>query len=1690
LADYDLHRIYPLMSIALNYRDMVTADPTKVIDSNPQEYDPQIALTPLPEEAKISISGTGLPLEYTDATLNQRATKYDYALGQDSPGYEGMRNELAIAGGEERQRTRAVNIETARDNDMRVKVIKDYIGALERDPTLEETNELIALSQSNPAAYDTAIEKMYARRMFNELSLLDMDEQVDIAGTIVDDSLYGKASQENAEAAQSILDAAEVIKTNQELDLRRIEDGEARRKKMGYLEAGSNFAELLFPLVSWYRRSNLMDQDGSGYLGRNMRETIKELNKIADPLERKRKADAIWNDLWEKNHFDAQAFANALLSYNSTDEFLDNIVPAIDLATLGTTGTFAKGVVKGSALLKASPAAAKSIIKSTPDAVRAFADSTKNVLKATGQLITNPTLAIEATGNIAKAAPRAAAEVIQNRISRTYNSALKSFSELRYQTVAIANPVKFFGQDLGHYTREQASRIADMIGDGADRVLSAALNDTLNVPRIGTEGSVVEAAADHMRSLMNRVYGQGSDVVIDIDLTDPAVVGVGNVQFARIKLGQKNAELFDTPAQAMEMAKNWYGLTDFKIKAQGGKHYIEVLKPIDETATSVRKALQIETKGATPQTIGTVFLSALKSKDYLVPSAVRESTLAGTLGGQALLDVGRAAWKRIGKVSKTEFNELRTFMNHQRDYVDKLTKDRGKFSNSLGEFERDWFDKFNTLPTLKQTEAYFTARMLNDLEYNLRNISLYRDLSRKGVEQWDFVPGAATKPLIEGRLVTPDRIFQYDPKKYDAGIMIIDDNGLSPIMRTKFMRAAPDPEDTSGRLSRQELNELLASGNYRVVEITDVGEQQLIQRFAQEEDKFTSRVNFVVSPYARSGPLDFKRIPYNPGGHVALEDGWMIKQAILKRDRQGGADITDYFGDRNFAHFVEEKGGKEIERRLNHIRELYLKASAHGAKDAAARIELTRLINDGYLPMSLSAVAKLFKRSKNGKYKNFDPREPFYLTRMDQSIEDAYKISSDQVKYPNFSSRQHSPFNIYEGGIGLEWTGKRGGHTYTMINEGTVTNPSFKYKRAQYIDADIVMERAFNSALRDRYAGDVKHELAERFLAEFGQYLDGDAAVHAANPLKAMIDAKINSKVDGWTTQAIKNYRRAALEFMGARTDWDKKVSFLQTKLQQKMYERLGHKKTKELMSKLDTVDGWFYGAIKDPVRFFKNIATSVRLGMLNPAQILVQGMTSVHTAAILGPRLGGSAMRAATIHQMLVHNMDHLPYAAKLAGWNVDHYRESIEMANRIGAFRVGREYADISDVADPTLRQTRVGMANDIGLSFFKAGESYTRRTAWFGAYAEWRAANPTAIFNDAVARRILPRADDLWVNMTANSNAQFQKGWASLPTQFFSFHARLLEQIWGNKLTGREKFRMLATYSALYGVPVAAAVPVGVWEMGSTWREYAQKWGISDDIEDNVVAKFLQDGLVNIATEFINDGQQIDLAGRVGPGGLPFIEELIDGDTSVIEALMGVGIGTAVDVFEPIANIVSGAFSGERPIFDTTWEDITDILRTTSTGNSTWQGLNALAFGSYVSKRGLKTDSDVNTVEALFKIATGADPMRVKDIYRIMENDKEIQAYKRDRIAKAVKEWKTAFKLADAGDDIAAMKHMKRGTLILDLTHGIELEDRRKAQMEALENKSLVRQVSERWAKMGPEYAKQVQRMMEGLDERRSN
>lgn len=1632
----------------------IATEGTQFVDPRLQDYDPPVALSPTAVDDRISLSAPKVPDPQNETILNQRATKYDYALGSESPGRDYLLGEMRLAGGEERSRMMAEDRQWLRDRAAKLEMITEVARQLPDGKLSREDEELIfnmtREDMKDPGSY---FERQYSKRLFRDIATLDFDEQPEIAGTIVDDTLFGESMSENPELTHNIIDAAESIKVNQELDLRRYEDGIARWNKESGLSTAGAYLQSLVPFLSWYRMSNLLDQSGVSFLGTSLKDTYKKLNYINDPVLRRKEADRIFNELYSGNPLEALMFAGGLVSYGGFEEGMADVISAVDLSVVAPVGLI-KGVVGAPARLL---------------------EAVKGVNKATSGPATNPALAIEATGNIERASEMAAMTIMENRASQT--GSVQSFSDLIHTTTSLHNPEKALGNDLGHTSREAATRIVSMMESSRDAFMKKAFDDAVTTARLVPGTSEAEAAKASMRDLMNTVYGQGSDVVIDVELLDPSRA-LGNAQFAAIKLGRKNAELFDTAEQAVTMGRDWYGLTDFKARTQGGKYYIEVLKPLDETSPSIMASLRTTTKGTTPQSLPSVFLHWFRGKDYLLPKFMRENVLRGTMGGQALMDVGRELWKPIGRLSRSEEANLNSFMNKQRDFY--KDGNRGRFSDGLAGFEKDWMKQFGKLPTEKETTAYFAARTFNDLEFVANNLSLYRDKARKGFEMWDFIPGSGARPSVEGVLRKPEDIWSYPQ---DKGIAIIDDNGIS-VVRKNFLRSSPDPENPNA-VTRQAFKDMLASGQYRVVEITDVGEPALARLFTEEAEKFAGGIDYVVTKYARSGPLSFQQIPFRDGWHVQLQQGWMARQANIKRPTVNGTKISRYYGDKNVFHFVVEKDGINAVQRLNHIRELW---------KAGNRAEIIRLVRSGYLPMSLREVARLF----GGRNPKLDVNEPVVLTRMNQNVEQAAGLSRDTARNPNWSAKANEPGDLYEGGIGLQWTGERGGHTFTIRNDGSTTSPMWNYTRAEYIDSSTVLERAMNFALRDRYTGDLKHVLGDRFVAEFGDVLATTADKIRANPLKAMLDGQFRADADPFLVRAAKNYRRAAMEVFGLKSDWEMSKQAFTVKMQQQIYERMGTKRAEKLFGAIDIVDDWTYGMIKDPSRMLRKLAFSFNLGQFNPAQMFVQGMTFTHGAMLVGAETTGKSMRASWFMRAASLNEDHLMTMAKKSGWNTKHFIESYDMARRLNWFRVGREYAAIDDVVDPALRQTRVGMVDDFGKIFFRAGEGWTRRFAWNAAYLEWRAANPAAEFTNLAGQSVLKRADNLSVNMTSASNAMWQKGWPALPTQFWGYQARLLEQIWGDTLTAAEKRRLLVGYSMLYGLPVAAGAPVGVWEVHNSIREWAARRGYN--LDENAVVKTLSDGMLSLIAEVGNDGEQTNVAERLGPVGLPFLEDIVSGKTGPLEQLLGaegVALSTATGVAGstaigivsstlPIAKLLVGAATGQNSVFDITNDDILDVVRTSASGNAVYNFYTGMALGKFYSKKGDVLDDDVTPKEAVFRVLMGVQPMRISDMYRRQSVVMKDNEYIKSRMDEATKEFKRGIAAID--DPETQLLHYKRAQIILDLTHNITPAQRAQALTNASKDVGLTRldKVNRSWMDRGPE---ETQRIIDEINSRKN-
>jgi hypothetical protein len=133
---------------------------------------------------------------------------------------------------------------------------------------------------------------------------------------------------------------------------------------------------------------------------------------------------------------------------------------------------------------------------------------------------------------------------------------------------------------------------------------------------------------------------------------------------------------------------------------------------------------------------------------------------------------------------------------------------------------------------------------------------------------------------------------------------------------------------------------------------------------------------------------------------------------------------------------------------------------------------------------------------------------------------------------------------------------------------------------------------------------------------------------------------------------------------------------------------------------------------------------------------------------------------------------------ATKL-GWKKADFLESYQEFRKTGLYNVEGEVAVRDDYFDPKLFNGVAGKFLDKGTFFFREGERLTRMTAWNAAYREWKKANPGKAIDSQARNEILSRQNLLSVNMTRSSASWWQQGVLSVPTQFFSYQIRLMDQ-----------------------------------------------------------------------------------------------------------------------------------------------------------------------------------------------------------------------------------------------------------------------------------------------------------------------
>lgn len=1575
-----------------------------------------VALLP-PEETKPKIPLVGTTTNVTPDQAEQRAEKYSFALGESSPGFDSIYQSI-VAGRETHLKEHTATVAAQRNERIRSDIMNEVLLTKEGQPLTElEYNLIMGLSQDQLENPETILWEEYARKTASTLY-----------GTS-EDGVLQRAADQAPESANALLDAFEEITWKREATKGLIEDV-GREMSDHKFRTGVDFAETLLPFLWQYQQHDSVETpyDTSYWTGKNKRQQYAYLMSLPKdeflPTLR-----AGLDDLRSRNLLLANDFLQGFLSYSSGSEFLDTAFNVLDLTIIAAPAARALGRVAKtvrnanrsvesiekevtalesratdlregavSARQRAEEAyqagedtlaqqawdeamgmeteiselSAKidTLIKDTP------LDDLKESLKKTVTAM-NPAKPVDiaeiagAAGKDSEASLAHIVDSVQTSLGRL--DPTDQVRTLLRDVPTILNPSSWFDSGFA-LTREKASRIIRELELGSN-VLLRTLTETPSISRLPPEAvaQAFSVAEDAARAAFDR--SGLNDAILDMRQI-ASEDNILNLNIIDTRLGTTTGEKFDSAGQA-EYYIDHYGLKGKGVvEADSGGYVISVKQPVREDGSTLRDFL-INTDNKTPQTPLNSLLQELvkiRTPQELLSAEQRGLREKYIQGISELQKNVKLAVEQVQKLPRKSKRDLSRFLDMLRRDIVKDPKTGepipGRWVDSQGEFENDWFKMFNRQPTEKESRAFFEYRRAYDYMWVMQNLGMYTQKASMGIRRYQPF-GGITK---FGKTGVPEKDLTWvEARRVDS--LPWDESGMN-VLVVDADRNTVKKYDFGlyrGKPTQKKIDELLDNG-YVVLEVFDP--------FSLERE-----ANFIVTNRLKDADLDFNQIPYRGGGSHDYDYNDFVKQARVAKRPNGQ---LWHYGDNAIIPATTTAQALDYAKGLDDA------ARAFKAGDIAG---VRQIVMKNLPGVNADSLIASFKN------KTLDPDIPFVAVRSGDSTINtpALQKYATNLGVDRVHSWMDHPRNLAKG-MSYDHTGKRGAGIEAVREErGTESFPHFQMDKPRLIDPLPTLSRSMGRVLKNTYFRDLQTRTAQHFVEEFHPVLEkGTLQLEELrrNPVAVLhnpVWAAPNNE-NRALLAAAKGYQNAAAHLgntPGSQTRLA--IGWAESKLLDSVYRRFG----------LEATD-WVYenvpAAIKDPVTFARQVAFHSKLGLFNPVQFFLQGQTAVHAVAILGGEHGWKGVSGGALIQLLevagrAHTLESVAlgidpiiksFAKKATafGWKEDEFIEMYKQARASGVFNVGPQHAWRSDSLDPDVFQSTAGRFLDKGLLFFNSGERWNHLVGYAGAYSEWRKANPFRKFDSRAQEEVLRRYSTLTMDMTHASNSALNRGYGAVAGQFFSYQTRLLEQLWGKRLTWQEKTRVGLAYAAMYGVPVVG----GAWTIGlqealpfyDDIRAYALQHNIK---HENIFIESIMEGVPAAFFGWLT-GQNYPIGDRYGPGGMSQLAEIIRGDLSLPEFFMGASGNILGDILsstwpamQSMADLVTG-----RGSLESTAADLNDLAKNISTWSNTEKAYTMLNLGKYIGRKG-EYISEATPLDAVMKAVFGLTPGAVYDT-RLME------------------------------------------------------------------------------------------------------
>lgn len=1129
-----------------------------------------------------------------------------------------------------------------------------------------------------------------------------------------------------------------------------------------------------------------------------------------------------------------------------------------------------------------------------------------------------------------------------------------------------------------------------------------------------------------------------------------------NTYSVETRIGKPNGELFDTSAQATHYKNLQYRMgSSAEVRQEGTKFYLAHKQDVDETQSIVRQNLT--TGNETPRSMVTALLNfgghyPLRSSATTVSQFQRTGRTTAAMAPNALRDTISEASKELQSIAtslnKSQRNELNDILVHNRDFIppNGTSKDRGFFYQSTGEFEQAFFNKFGKMPTDKQSQAYEQYTRISDLDWTLRESEVFRDKARQGVRDYRFKFTDRQGQQVETGFVNGKEVKDMYPLSTpDANVYVLPDNGFT----TKY-----ELKDASAY--SKNVNDKLKSGEYKIIQMYDPRSKPLKDATGIKDD-----IHFVITDKFDERAIQWgQNVDYRPGGHVIYNDQFYIKQPQVGTGSKGR---TTYFGDTSLKSFATQREATEWAQKYTKAVKMF-KANDPGfdafvsANLPETPNDMRRMFGDGTLSPDHDIFMTQAGRDVLQSNSDFLAQNPAYQGLKDTRA--AYDMS--QVQDGSFLA-------------------DRGAQLSTIKNVGTEANPVWQNVPAELMDPYSALGAGIDQIVRARWMSDYKMQAAESWIAEFGHMFDQSKLPMdklRQNPLYYLnhvdgVDKGI-IKTNPEAYAAMMTARDNIQRFIGARSDIGSILDGVTARIVDRVTGVAGNKIANGTEIAIN--------GIRSAPEHIRTATFHAVDGFWNPVQIFQQALGAINAIAI-SPKNGMMGLAASRVANFARKTEDaailskYGDIAAATTGWSKADFLEAVQAWKESGIHHVGGEYI-ARNIEEPTLFRGVIGSNIDKGTVFFRKGEEINRDVGYFTAYRDWKDKNPGRALDNRAKTEIISRFETLNGNMTKASAAAYNEGFASIPTQFFTFNLRLSEQMLavgtGKQLTAAEKARLFAVNAALWGVPSAisgATMGMLPYVNYDDIKQEAIKRGIN--LSDRFI-EGMTEGWAQVAMNMIagqKPGESVSLH-RFAPAAdqTKIFSDIQTGKKDWIELAFGASGGFMKKVWastEPFRVYAQDAFTKDGD-FQIKTNDFIGLATNVSSFNNLERAVIAINTGKYMSKA-QSVQSDVDNFQAVL-LGLGLSPQKVQDAWQskaILEAQKTAQK----KLEQAIYEdAQIAFRAMSEGDGQTFHDYMSRIKTRM-VAGNFTLKEEKEIWKKATRNQdSMIDSVNRQWLERG--------------------